>query len=232
MFALSVVNSFSIFPVSAFLCPTRRSASHPPTFLSEKISLGNEKGDLGLKHALLLSSFSDGLKPNPDAIDFLMQGLVSSMWREYQERAELAVEQSAIQSPCCGPDLEALSNMESVDIALADLDEGRVSWRQVLQRLSDESCTADDPLELRFLYIPTAMYAIRSDSANSVGKQRQRARADGQKRRNDIVQLLHDQLGDHQQVSIRAVTLDLDDSSIKQPEGFDEDTFDCPKVRD
>jgi len=71
------------------------------------------------------------------------------------------------------------------------------------------------PLELRVVYIPTAMYALRSDSTNTAGKQRQRARADGKKRRNGLVSMVEKLLGDD--VTVRAVTLDLDDSSIKQP---------------
>lgn len=52
------------------------------------------------------------------------------------------------------------------------------------------------PLELRIVYIPTAMYALRSDSKNTPGKQRQRARADGKKRRNGLVSTVEKLLGD------------------------------------
>ena len=72
--------------------------------------------------------------------------------------------------------------------------------------------------QLRFLYIPTAMYALRTDSVNSPGKQRQRARVNGMKRRTAVLQLVRELLDDDD-VLILAVTLDLDDGSIKQPEG-------------
>jgi len=51
------------------------------------------------------------------------------------------------------------------------------------------------PLELRLVYIPTAMYALRCDSTNTPGKQRQRARADGKKRRNELVSMVEKLMG-------------------------------------
>ena len=47
-----------------------------------------------------------------------------------------------------------------------------------------------------------------------------RARADGKKRRTEISNLLSSQLGDN--VNVLAVTLDLDDGSVKQPQGTDD----------
>ncbi len=188
--------------------------------------VSNESGDW-INHGLLLSSFTDGLKPNPEAIDFLMRGLVASLGREFQAAAETKVTESALQSPCCGPDLDAIMRMESVDVTLAKLEQGQMSWREVLKAFV-ESSIDDKPLALRLLYIPTAMYALRQDSNNTPGKQRQRARADGKKRRNEIVELLSSQLGQH--VVIQAVSLDLDDGSVKQPEGSDNPSV-FPKVR-
>lgn len=187
-------------------------------------SIGNGQW---LKHGLLLSSFTDGLKPNPEAVDFLMRGLVAALWRERQASAEAKVTESSIQSPCCGPDLDAVMSMEQADAALADLEGGRLPWRDILASLAGSADGEDSSLELRFLYIPTAMYAIRRDSQNTPGKQRQRARADGKKRRNEIVDLLSSQLGDR--VTILAATLDLDDGSIKQPEGSNNPSL-FPKV--
>ena len=43
---------------------------------------------------------------------------------------------------------------------------------------------------IRILYIPTAMYALQTDSSSTPGKQRQRARADGKKRRDLIIQYI------------------------------------------
>jgi hypothetical protein len=89
------------------------------------------------------------------------------------------------------------------------------TWRQNLKLLLQKHNPSNN-LELRVLYIPTALYALRKDSTNTPGKQRQRARADGKQRRNELVQLLTNLLGDT--VSISAVTLDWDDGSVKQPE--------------
>mmetsp|Transcript_4418 Transcript_4418/g.12247 ORF Transcript_4418/g.12247 Transcript_4418/m.12247 type:complete len:246 (-) Transcript_4418:342-1079(-) len=76
---------------------------------------------------------------------------------------------------------------------------------------------------IRLAYIPTAMYALRPDSNNTPGKQRQRARADAKKRRNNIVALLQqiinkndDDDDDGEEWDIQAVTIDLDDDSVKQ----------------
>ena len=190
----------------------------PSNRLKEAVSpnaeLASNEGNDWLNHGLLLSSFSDGLKPNPDALDFLMRGLVAALWREHQLAAEVMVEESAMHSPCCGPDLDALTSMELADASIAELEGGKVPWKRMLHSLS-ESC--EDPLQLRFMYIPTAMYALRRDSQSTPGKQRQRAKADAKKRRNEIVDLLSSQLGDA--VSIRTVTMDLDNGTINQPEG-------------
>lgn len=173
-----------------------------------------------IDHGLLLSSFSDGLVPNCAAMDFLLRGLVKGLWREYLRQVEADVKESVLQSPCCGPDLKVLSNMESADKVLGGLADGRLDWRHMLQCLSDKK---NAPIELRFLYIPTAMYALRKDSTASPGKQRQRARADGKKRRTEIVNLIATELSEHVDVDVNVltVTLDLDDGSVKQPEGSD-----------
>ena len=97
-------------------------------------------------------------------------------------------------------------------------------------------------LNLRILYIPTAMYALRPDSTSTPGKQRGRNRADGKKRRTEIIRLLAGLFEQARLVNsseddadaekgrctlrgqeepllaIRTVTLDFDDGSIKQPE--------------
>lgn len=159
---------------------------------------------------IFLSSFSDGLRPNPQAQDFLRQGLVRALLTEEQVQAESAVENSAVQSPCCGPNLDAVDRLSETDAAVQQQE------------------NHPDPLELlqgkrrvlRFVYIPTAMYALRSGSEQSPGKQRQRGRADGKKRRNEIVALLQDLMG--ADIKVHAVTLDIDDGSVKQPDGSDD----------
>ena len=98
-----------------------------------------------------------------------------------------------------------------------------------------------DHLELKVLYIPTAMYALRADSDSSPGKQRQRARADGKKRRNQLVKHIEDMFTDAAAVegdeaastststststlniNVLAVTMDLEDGTIKQPSGSED----------
>jgi hypothetical protein len=189
---------------------TRQSAR--PLRLGLMQSPGEDKW---LTTGMLVSSFSDGIKPSEQAQDFLMHGLVKALWMERQKKAEKDVEESVIQSPCCGPDVSALDTMEDVDVGLSNLEEQSGSWEALMESLGDE-----ERLELRFLYIPTAMYALRKGSNNTPGKQRQKARADGKSRRNEIVKVIEDKLGE--KASVLAATLDLDDGSIKHPEGVDD----------
>jgi len=172
-----------------------------------------------MREGLMISSFSDGLIPNDAARACLQRGLVRALLSELQQAAETALESSVMASPCNGPNTEALRNLESVDEAMEQLlkepsSSSNNNNNNPLELL--QSCTTGQDLELRFVYIPTAMYALRPESNNTPGKQRQRARADGKKRRNEIVQLLQQELSGA--VNVAAVTLDLDDGSIKQPE--------------
>jgi hypothetical protein len=75
-------------------------------------------------------------------------------------------------------------------------------------------------LNLKLVYIPTALYAFRADSDNTPGKQRQRARADGKKRRTQVTQMISQLFVE--KMNVLAVTLDLDDGSVRQPEGSEE----------
>ena len=110
----------------------------------------------------------------------------------------------------------------------------------------NSTSSSNYPPTIRILFIPTAMYALRKDSKNSAGKQRQRNRADAKKRRSQLVQFIeslyvHDCNEDSSEQSkddrydamnlevsqswfyskcimnTCAVTLDFDDGSIKQP---------------
>jgi hypothetical protein len=108
-----------------------------------------------------------------------------------------------------------------VDDTSTAFEQNRKSWQASLQSLIlEQQQQQQQLLELRFLYIPTAMYALRKDSNNSPGKQRQRARADGKKRRNEIVNLLNKKLGE--KVNVLTVTLELEEGSIKQPDGSED----------
>lgn len=175
---------------------------------------------------LLLSSFTDGLLPNPKARAFLRNGLLRCLMQDAQQAAEKAIEDSVRYSPCNGPNTEALLRLEQMDRAVTELQANRSKNGQTAQLPND--------LILRFVYIPTAMYALRSKSNNTPGKQKQRARADAKQRRDEIVNLLHELLVDstynscdnnpnsdemHEPliagISIAAITLDLDDGSLK-----------------
>jgi peptidase E len=94
--------------------------------------------------------------------------------------------------------------------------------KEYLQSYLRESADDAPIINLKLLYIPTAMYALRSDSQNTPGKQRQRARADGKKRRDQLVSFLQTTLDEELNIGsnktcISTITLDLDDGSIKQP---------------
>lgn len=163
--------------------------------------------------ALLISSFSDGIMQSKDGQAFLTNGLLSSMLSQERALLETKVEQSVLASPCNGPDPVALSAMEQADEVQSGLQQGVAS-----PNVDSVLAHIEDPV-LRFVYIPTATYALRSDSANTPGKQRQRARADGKKRRTQVINQLRQLLGES--IEIHAVTMDLDDGSVKQPEGSD-----------
>lgn len=99
--SVSHVNAFLVEPLVVLQRPGQQPTCLQSTSTTAT-SLGNESGEW-LKHGLLMSSFTDGLKPNPQAVDFLMRGLVASLWREHRQRkAEETVKESAMQSPCCG----------------------------------------------------------------------------------------------------------------------------------
>lgn len=171
-----------------------------------------------MREGLLFSSFSQGLLAHPAARDCLRRGLLRCVLTDARRVAEDAVTTSVRTSPCNGPCMDALQRLEACDQALRVLaSEGSLSvpgdvllrYRAVVQ----SSAT----LPLRFVYIPTAMYALRPDSSRTPGQQRQRARADGKQRRDEIVGLLRELLGNTTTPPIAAVTLDLDDGSIRHP---------------
>ena len=155
-----------------------------------------------MRKGLLISSFTDGLKNNEEAKDFLKRALEDSILLENQEDAERSLRDSVIASPCNGPDLSALDRLELADDSLRP---GSIERETTLRKSS-----------LKFLYIPTAMYALRPDSTNTPGKQRQRARADGKKRRTEIASMLNKLLD----IPVSSITLDFDDGSLKQPDSF------------
>jgi hypothetical protein len=177
-----------------------------------------------LDKGLLLSSFTDGLKSNRDAQDWLCEALVERLWYDVQRHAEEALQESTTFSPCNGPDPVKWQQLDDIDQQVRDLypntkyneDTKTSSWKRSLEQLLiQQHSNVVQRLEIRLLYIPTASYALRNDSINTPGKQRQRARADGKKRRNELVAMLQQNFDG---VAISVVTLDLDDGSVKQAE--------------
>lgn len=170
-----------------------------------------------LNHGLLFSSFSDGLSQNVQGRLFLQQGLVKALLQDDCDETEDDVRSSVMASPCNGPDVSILDDLENIDTRI---EEASMHPDPVSLLVSSPSSL---PRQLRLVYIPTAMYALRVDSNNTPGKQRQRARADGKKRRNNIVSFLEETLMEGR-VEVSVVTLDLDDGSVKQAQGPDADT--------
>ncbi len=187
-------------------------------------------------NALLFSSWNDGVVPNPAAKSFLRYSIVKKLLQDHVVEKEDGLETSVKFSPCNGPDVNELNNLEMADTmnesgkeftfetfdaaVRNDLD----SWaEETLQHISTET----KEVTVKLLYIPTAMYALNPQSSNTPGKQRQRARADGKKRRTQVLNLVKTSLcaESSENLSFQTITLDLDDDSLKQPEGPDNSQF-------
>jgi len=183
----------------------------------EDIENSNETQAKWAKYALFISSFGEGVENSPDAQEFLKSRIIYSMVAKHIKSKETSLKESVIASPCNGPDIDKMIELEEAD---KEFQKETSDANEMLAKLKAEyEIQKSSALDLRVLYIPTAMYALRADSANSPGKQRQRARADGKKRRTIVLKTL-EQLFD--QVNVLGVTLDLDDGSIKQPTGSDD----------
>lgn len=194
--------------------------------------------------ALLFSSWTDGVAADTGAQLFLKYSLLSKMLSDKIDRHEDEVKSSVEFSPCNGPDVTALNNLELVDKLICRGrallgNDGSISDGNAFNSWSDEAVQylkreSDGSVELKFLYIPTAMYALNPNSGNTPGKQKQRARADGKKRRDQVMKFLNEMFNgndtqESKQINVCAITLDLDDGSLKQPVEFlDQGTI--PKV--
>jgi hypothetical protein len=187
-------------------------------------------------NALLFSSWTDGIVPNPAAKSFLRYSIVKKLLQDHVAEKEVRLETSVKFSPCNGPNVDALNNLETADklsergkqftfeTCDAAVTNEIDSWaKEALHYISKEN----GDVTVKLLYIPTAMYAINPQSLNTPGKQRQRARADGKKRRTQVLNLLETLLSVDcsENSSIQTITLDLDDDSLKQPEGPDSSQF-------
>lgn len=172
-------------------------------------------------NALLISSLSDGLENCGEALAFMKEGLLKKMLKDAQIDTQRAIEESAQFSPCNGPDVAKITDLETIDSNVDNLTSlcGTSSVSDILGGV-------DQPT-LRLVYVPTAMLALRRDSISTPGKQRRRARADAKKRRDGIVNLLEGLL--ENRVNVLSVTLDFVDGSIKQKDGSENDS-DFPEV--
>jgi hypothetical protein len=182
----------------------------------------DDSGSSWANVAMLISSFSDGVVSSPNALEFLKHGLTSVLFQERIRQTESALSDSVLFSPCAGPDIQLLEKLEYLDGQQQQKDDDSMLQQALWKAIRDEDDDEDEEITLRILYIPTAMYALRSDSQNTPGKQRQRARADGKKRREQLIQTIQNMFQPEQKLSIHAVTLDLDDASVKQPFGSDD----------
>lgn len=178
----------------------------------------------------------------------MRSSLLLCMLQQRSKELETKIEQSVLTSPCNGPDPDALKAMEDTDQLIRNLRAGNATSNTTTTTTTSTSTSTPTMKEVvldavvRFVYIPTALYALRGDSTSTPGKQRQRARADGKERRNQIVQTLYSIFQDKNHphdsdsdimtavnVAVHAVTLDLDDGSIKHQEGS-ENNGDFPKT--
>jgi peptidase E len=86
---------------------------------------------------------------------------------------------------------------------------------------------------LRFIYVPTARYALKSQCTDAPDTQRQRARAEALERRSEIITTLSNIFSkpkdQENQICIHSVNLDFDDGSIEDCEGS-QDEHDFPKT--
>mmetsp|Transcript_12485 Transcript_12485/g.23429 ORF Transcript_12485/g.23429 Transcript_12485/m.23429 type:complete len:445 (+) Transcript_12485:357-1691(+) len=173
-----------------------------------------------INYAILISSFTDSMT-STSTLQFFKYSLASLLTMDEVQVIQKEIEQSTMYSPCQGANIELLDMLQGGDELLVRCKDNMShedKTKSMLRFLTER----DRTLELRVLYIPTAMYALNPNSSNTPGKQRQRARADGKKRRNQLVQCIQDLFQndeDHLKLNILAVTLDFDDGSIKQPTG-------------
>lgn len=250
----SAFNGSSSLTIEAFQFQSSSRRSFPPLGVSPtptqtlsrvaasadpKETIQSNDAESWATHALLFSSLSDGVIPNNGARSFLRYSLANSLLREHIARKEDRLKSSVEFSPCNGPDMDAFNHLETFDqlyergqkFSSNDFDfeanEQIDSWaKETLGYLRSDANNHD--FNVRVLYIPTAMYALNPKSSNTPGKQRQRARADGKKRRTQLLKLLDELLSPDNdsdgpsQFNLIATTLDLDDGSLKQPVGSDD----------
>eukprot|EP00571_Detonula_confervacea_P009242 CAMPEP_0172322546 /NCGR_PEP_ID=MMETSP1058-20130122/46206_1 /TAXON_ID=83371 /ORGANISM="Detonula confervacea, Strain CCMP 353" /LENGTH=414 /DNA_ID=CAMNT_0013038313 /DNA_START=6 /DNA_END=1250 /DNA_ORIENTATION=- len=240
----SVVSAFSgTFSSRRSFLPLSVSSTDTTAHVaaSEEATRSNDGG--WATHALLFSSLSDGVIPNTAARSFLRYSLANSLLSEHITQKEDTLKSSAEFSPCNGPNVDVLDNLEAIDrlyergqkYSSDDFGTNEQVDFWATEALKYLCSDTNNELNVRVLYIPTASYALNPQSSNTAGKQRQRARADGKKRRTQLLNLLGELLSsnisddpnnsDGQQFKLLSTTLDLDDGSLKQPVGSDDSSL-------
>lgn len=196
-------------------------ASSAPETTSDLVDINNASSDhLWATNALLFSSWTDGIVPNPAAKSFLKYSIAKKLLQDHinekENRLESSVKFSLRKSHQINHNLETADGLSKRGKRITKFDAEEVdSWvKEILQYIATDA----GKVSVKLLYIPTAMYALNPKSSNTPGKQRQRARADGKKRRTQVMSLLQTLLPNNK-ISVQTITLDLDDDSLKQPEG-------------
>ncbi|EJK60154.1 hypothetical protein THAOC_19544, partial [Thalassiosira oceanica] len=83
--------------------------------LASPVKSSDNKGLPWATHALLFSSFTDGILENTEAADFLRKALVDTLLSERIAANEDSVTASAQFSPCNGPDVNLLNMLDTLD---------------------------------------------------------------------------------------------------------------------
>lgn len=197
---------------------------------------GSQESDSNrcMAFGMLISSFTDGVLASNDAQEFLKYSLVSTLTKHAICQVEEKLADSVKASPCAGPNIDILNQFEEGHAILEAKDVPNSEKTEHMLTYLSSLSSSPSLHQLRVLYIPTAMYALRKDSTNTPGKQRQRARADGKKKRTQVINSLKELFlseNDTDGMDILTVTLDLGDGSLKQPEGSTNPSL-FPKVRE
>jgi len=230
---------------------TKSETEEPKVSTHTGTGTGTGANSIVLDYGILISSFTDGMTPSTS--EFFLYSLMKLLTMDIVQKTQGDIEETTKYSPCQGPNIDLLNKLEMGDALLENENENgnenkhkgtrkedidlMLEYMKKNTNVNGNSNGAGQqdhlPVELKVLYIPTAMYALRANSDSSPGKQRQRARADGKKRRNQLVKHINglDMFAaaataaastSALNINVLAVTMDLEDGSIKQPSGSED----------
>ena len=127
----------------------------------------------------------------------------------------------ALSSPCQGQDPVAPQALDMADRQVPINDKGRTLLSELF--IDNSNRTSNGGGVLRFIYVPTARYAMKSNTTDTPDTQRQRAQTEAKKRRSQIITMLSSIFFEPEfqenQIRIHSVNLDFDDGSIEDREG-------------